>query len=390
VSFKQEPLRNYRLVQISQVHIMLHSSLIGGSSDLVSVAEGQRRILSPEHSDSVERIQQALVLLGTDFPESGIDGKFGDETGIAVSAFKESRGLSPSDPVVGIGTTKRLDLEMAYLENSTDVLEEVVDEPRILASDPFFAGILDKFNPDRGIPERILQFFQLSDELCLPLGPVFDQIASTMGKLVEPKIEMDYCKLQAPCIGNDFFDQRNTSEDYTNFLRTNNPSVPEDKILSTGSSVRPDILRHRNDQPEWYEIKPLSPTGLRDWLAKAIILRINYGGVFPYNQGKIYTPSSEISFGPFITDVGENLELFIEPRRPVPGMLLYRICIRGEYVRYFNRVRLIAGILAIIAALAPELLEAAAIEGVLEALQSLATQFGVTIPILRKVDIPNT
>lgn len=200
---------------------------------------------------------------------------------------------------------------------------------------------------------------------------------------------MDYCKLQTPCIGDDFFDRRNTPEDYTNFLRNHNPQVPEDKIVSTGSSVRPDILRHRNDQPEWYEIKPLSPTGLRDWLAKATILRINYGGVFPYKQGKIYTPSSEISFGTFITDVGENLELFIEPRRPVPGMILYRICVRGEHVRYFNRVRLIAGILAIVAALAPELLDAGAIESVLEGLQSLAAQFDVTIPILRKVAIPN-
>lgn len=367
---------------------MLHSLLIGSSSDLAFVAEGGRRILAPESSDSVARIQQALLMLGANLPESGIDGTFGTETGLAVSAFKESRGLSPSDPVVGVGTTKRLDLEIAYLENNTDVLDEVVNEPRILASDPFFAGILDKFNPARGIPEKIFQFFELSDELCFPLGPVFEQIASTMGKLVEPKIEADYCKLQPPCTGDDFFDRRNTSEDYTNFLRDYNPSISEDKILSTGSSVRPDILRHRNDQPEWHEIKPLSPTGLRDWLAKATILRINYGGVFPYKQGKIYTPSSEISFGPFITDVGENLELFIEPRRPVPGMILYRICVRGEYVRYFNRVRLIAGILAIVATLAPELLDAAAIEGVLEGISDLATQFGVTIPFLRKVDIP--
>jgi hypothetical protein len=274
-----------------------------------------------------------------------------------------------------------------YLEGNTDILEEVVNEPSILASDPFFAGILNKFNPDRGIPEKILQFFQLSDEFCLPLGPVFDQIASEMGKLVEPKIEMDYCKLQAPCMGDDFFDTRNTPVDYTNFLRNHNPSIPEDKIVSTGSSVRPDILRHRTDQPEWYEIKPLSPSGLRDWLEKAVRLRINYG-IFPYVQGKIYAPSSEISFGLFITDVGENLELFIEPRRPVPGMILYRVCVRGDYVRYFNRVRLIAGILAIVAALAPELLDAAAIEIVLEGVRSLATQFGVTVPILRKVDIP--
>jgi len=313
---------------------MLHSSLIGGSPDLIFVAEGGRRIMAPESSDSVERIQQALVLLGANLPEAGIDGTFGEETGIAVSTFKESRGLSPSDPVVGVGTTKRIDLEVAYLENNPNILEEVINEPPILASDPFFAGILDHFNPDRGIPEKILQFFQLSNEFCLPLGPVFDQ----MGKLVEPKMKEDYCKLQVPCTGDDFFDQRNTSTDYTNFLRSHNPQVPEDKIVSTGRSYRPDILRHHADQPEWYEIKPLSLPGLRDWLQKATELRLNYIS-FPYIAGKLYTPSREISFGPFLTDEGENLELFIEPRRPAPGMILYRICIRGDYVKYFNRVR---------------------------------------------------
>jgi hypothetical protein len=62
---------------------MLSSSLIGGSTDLIFVAEGGRRILAPESSDSVERIQQALVLLGANLPESGIDGTFGNETGLA-------------------------------------------------------------------------------------------------------------------------------------------------------------------------------------------------------------------------------------------------------------------------------------------------------------------
>jgi peptidoglycan hydrolase-like protein with peptidoglycan-binding domain len=110
---------------------MLHSLLIGGSADLKSVAEGVRLIQAPESSDAVA-IQQALILVGGSLSNSGIDGMFGDENGRAVSAFKKSRNLSPSDPVVGAGTTKRLDLEVAYLE------EEAFNEPPILASSAFY------------------------------------------------------------------------------------------------------------------------------------------------------------------------------------------------------------------------------------------------------------
>jgi hypothetical protein len=364
---------------------MLHSSLIGGSADLTSVAEGSRRIQAPESSDAVARIQQALILVGGDLPESGVDGIFGDETGIAVSAFKEDRGLSPRDPVVGIGTTKRLDLEVAYLEGVN--VEEALDEPRILASDPFFGGVLDSLNPDRGIPDKILRFFELSDEFCFPLAPLFGtQVASLLGRLVEPKFKDDYCELHAPCNSNDFFDLKNTPEDYTEFLRSHNPLVPEATIVEVGASVRPDIMRHRNDQPEWYEIKPLSPSGLTEWLLKAARLRINYGGVFPYLPGKIYTPSRELSLGTFFSPDGDKLEVFIEPRRPALGMILYRICVRGDYVNYFNRVRLIAGILAILVALAPEILavgaEAGEVAAFREVLLALAAQFRVIIPIL--------
>jgi hypothetical protein len=67
-------------------------------------------------------------------------------------------------------------------------------------------------------------------------------------------------------------------------------------------------------------------------------------------------------------------------------MILYRICVRGDYVNYFNRVRLIAGILAILVALAPEILavgaEAGEVAAFREALLALAAQFRVIIPIL--------
>jgi hypothetical protein len=366
---------------------MLHSSLIGGSADLKLVAEGTRRIQAPESSDAVARIQQALILVGGSLPNSGIDGMFGDETGRAVSAFKKSRNLSPSDPVVGAGTTKRLDLEVAYLEEV--VVEEAFNEPPILASNAFYGGVLDNLNPDRGIPDKILRFFELSDEFCFPLSALFGtQVSSLLGRLVEPEFKKDYCGLQPPCVGNDFFDLiKPIPTDYTEFLRIHNPQVPEATILSTGASVRPDILRQRDDQAEWYEIKPLTPSGLVEWLIKGKKLRSNYEGVFPYIPGKIYTPSKKIRLGTFFSPEGDNLEVFIEATRPALGMILYRICVGGDYVKYFNRVRLIAGILAILAALAPEILvgvaEAGEVAVFLQALSAIAAGFNVVIPTLR-------
>ena len=289
--------------------VMLHSSLIGGSADLAAVAAGARVIKAPESSDSVARIQQALICIGFELPKAGVDGSFGNETGDAVVAFKTDRGLFPNDPVVGRGTTARLDLEMAYLEGVTGA--DVPEEPRVLAADPFFGAILDTLHPDRGIPDKILRFFELSDEFCFPLSPLFGtRVSSLLGRLVEPKIRDDYCSLQAPCAGNDFFDLINSPAPYPDFLRAHNPQVPEATIVAVGSSVRPDIIRHRADPPEWYEVKPLSPSGVTEWLIKAGRLRVNYKPVFPYSPGKLYRPTSEIILGRFITPQGEQLDVY--------------------------------------------------------------------------------
>ena len=100
---------------------MLTSSIFARNQDLEGVAAGVRTIRSPETSDSVALIQQALLAVEMELPTAGVDDNFGDETGAAVSAFKADRIVLPSDPVVGPGTTRRLDLEVTYLDlNPTD------------------------------------------------------------------------------------------------------------------------------------------------------------------------------------------------------------------------------------------------------------------------------
>ncbi|MFI6959875.1 peptidoglycan-binding protein [Nocardia sp. NPDC050408] len=60
---------------------------------------------------SVRRIQWAMIDLEFDLPMFGADGSFGEETVSAVSAYKRSRGIEPSDGKVGVKTMTRLDTE---------------------------------------------------------------------------------------------------------------------------------------------------------------------------------------------------------------------------------------------------------------------------------------
>jgi hypothetical protein len=60
---------------------------------------------------AVRRVQWALLDLGFDLPMFDADGDFGTETAVAVSAYKQSRGTSPSDGKVGPTTMNRLDTE---------------------------------------------------------------------------------------------------------------------------------------------------------------------------------------------------------------------------------------------------------------------------------------
>ena len=98
---------------------MLTSSIFSGSADLAVIEAGGRQMLAPEISDSVALVQQALLAVGMELPDNGVDGAFGNQTGNAVSSFKADRHVLPSDPIVGPGTTRRLDLEVTYLDAQT-------------------------------------------------------------------------------------------------------------------------------------------------------------------------------------------------------------------------------------------------------------------------------
>jgi hypothetical protein len=341
---------------------VLVSSLFAGNADLELVAANRRRLQAPEESESVALLQQALVNLGFELPEGGVDGRFGPETGDAVHAFKADRGVLPSDPIVGRGTMERLDLELSFLDGADDT--RFAGDARLLAGEPLTAGVLDAVHPDLGIGRILLDILEHDDEFCFSMSmAIVDAplIAGFVGRLVEPKIAADYCLVAGPCSPvDDFADLLNSAAPYKLFLGAHNTAVSPAVIDAVGSSVRPDLLTHRPGVvPEWYEIKPLSPAGVTAGLVKGVTLKSNYGGNgLPYLPGKRYKPSREILLGRFITPPPflESLEVYIEARRLLPGLIFYRLCVRGDTVRFFNRVTVVAGLLAIIAALAPELL----------------------------------
>lgn len=87
----------------------LRSPRFAGDPVLEACLAGTHRMMSPEEGIAVTKIQAALIDLGFALPTFGADGKFGDETGQAVAAFKTGEQLAPNDPVVGPGTMGRLD-----------------------------------------------------------------------------------------------------------------------------------------------------------------------------------------------------------------------------------------------------------------------------------------
>ncbi len=86
---------------------------------------------------------------------------------------------------------------------------------------------------------------------------------------------------------------------------------------------------------------------------------------------------------------GEHIQPVLELRRPVRGLIFWTLCLKGDYVEYFNRVRLTAGLLAILIALAEVAAAAAvtaaeveAVAAIIAGLRALATAAGVALPAL--------
>lgn len=116
----------------------------------------------PDH-EAVGRVQRALTDLG--YVVGGVDGRFGDHTGAAVTEFKTHMGLAPTDPVVGPGTMGALDGFFASEPDSLLTIDDDVSDPDLLptieadiaATTDFLltAADLAQGSPDPGTPLRV-------------------------------------------------------------------------------------------------------------------------------------------------------------------------------------------------------------------------------------------
>jgi hypothetical protein len=363
----------------------LLSQLLGSDPRLTVVANGGARLLAPEVSDSVARVQQALVALGSPLSVGGIDDVFGAETGAAVVQYKSEHGLMPSDPVVGVGTSTQLDLEIAYLEG-TDRPEPLA-KTGVLALDPYRAGFFEHSLGDLGIGQRVLDFFELRDKICFRLSlAISGEAAQWFSEVfVEPKVFDDFRATMGPITANDFFDASKSNVPYRNFLLSQHPDKDPVALDQVGQRTRPDILRHRPaGRSEWYEIKPASIAGaVGAWKKFRELPRLYASVGLPYEPGTLYTPTQEILIQSFITPQGGKLDVIAEVWRSAPGLIFWTFCLKGDYVQYLNNVRLVAGLLAILAALAELAPAAAEAAPILAEIAEIAAGLGVIPPLLQ-------
>lgn len=367
---------------------MLISQLLSQSADLQKVAAGGRRILSPEVSDSVALLQQALLAIGFALPDAGVDGAFGGEMGEAVTAYKASRELNPTDPVVGAGTSQRLDVEVAYLEGAglNGILDAQTLDAKVLALDPFQAGLIENQLAEPSIGQKVIDIYNLGDRFCFRASFLFDRfISQALGRFVEGVIfSQGFCALRGPCTADDFLDEAGPLN-YTAFLKPRNAQVPPNRIDELAAMRRPDILSHRNPK-EWYEIKPESVWSAGEaWLKFNEIIPAYATRGLPYMPGTTYDPA-DIVLGRFLTPEGEKLDLILSLRRQAPGLIFYLLCVKGDYVTYFNRVRIAAGIAALLIAL-PELMAGAAEAApIVVTLNEMLQALGIAgIPLLERL-----
>jgi hypothetical protein len=142
--------------------------------------------------------------------------------------------------------------------------------------------------------------------------------------------------------------------DYVQFLLRKNPDLPPDvqAQIKQGNYRRPDIVLDDGSRKEFEEIKPDSERGrdegrdqvrrVSQWMQRLAL---------PYPAGSTYSASGRIPI--FNTTVAGfpvdfSIRVYRDQPGPVPGLILYRYCIRADWAK-LTKNGVIAVIIAIIA-----------------------------------------
>ena len=255
----------------------------------------------------------------------------------------------------------------------------------MLTLDPLQAGALENSLGDLTIGQKVLDVWDLGDRICFRPSFLFDRfIAQAFGRYIEPLVFANFCERCPVCSADDFLDEAGPLN-YTAFLKPRNPAVPSARIDELTNKRRPDILSHR-DPKVWYEIKPHSIWGaIEADLKLNEIPKLYAERGLPYKAGTNYAPT-DIVLGRFLTPEGEKLDLILSLRREAPGLIFYILCVKGDYVAYFNRVRIAVGVAALLVALAEVLVPAAELGGVLATLNEMLQALGIAAaPLLQRL-----
>jgi hypothetical protein len=198
------------------------------------------------------------------------------------------------------------------------------------------------------------------NEFCFAASEIItdSRFTSPLGGIIEGIIIKDYQNNMGFNPRLDFVDVGGKSIDrvgkFVDFLQTANGLSLVDRLKIIGSSwardtAIPDIVVHRDNRREFYEIKPGSKSGIRAGVEKinkfvALCLQYNlprdrrtylpYRGAYlpgmkykPQSQIRAFRTSTEIKkFHPKVSDV----YLRVEYARP--GLLIYKICISGQFI----------------------------------------------------------
>ena len=371
------------------------SNLFVPDPDLATVAAG-RGGTDDLPQEAVRRVQEALLVAGHELPRAGVDGTLNPETDQALRTFARDRDLPAAPeraPALTPALLRRLDYEQAFSEGNVGAA--MVNDLPLLRRDPALGALVGQYSPTgAGLEKQLLTLIaeaaQLGDTICMRLSMGLDaRVAGEFSELVaEPKIFADFTKKM---LGKrtlaDFFDEDKSFVGYREYLIRNNPGKST-IALRISRKTRPDIMTHRPPVFEWYEIKPMSAAGIRSAIEKYVLLTPGYPLLgYPYTPGDRYVPTHHIPLTKLVSDHGEKLDVYLEVLRPMPALIFWTLCFTGDYVRYFNRVRLVAGLLAILAALAAEAAAAASTavvvaraSALLAQIQFLAATLGLALP----------
>ena len=371
---------------------MLSSTILARSAVLQSLANGGDSPSGLCLVDALRSIQIGLLSVGIDIPDIDEVGQSMAGTQRAIGEFRTSRSIRAADTLVDAALVNRLDFELSFLQGMVTpaLTAATLLDPNLLRLDPIMASLMG-FNLqanglDREIIDRVRRTLDLGERMCFRLS--FDFIPEVVSKfneqIAEPMIFADFCKINGPCT-NVFFDTSKAFNPYRDFLVSHNPTLAP-LSQSIGKLTRPDILSHRPPDFDWYEVKPQSLYGIRDGVDKLVALLGLYLP-FPYHPGRRYKPTKDIKLGTLFSPEGHQLTILLEVERTMPGLIMWALCIEGDYVEYFHRYQIVTGLLQILVGIGlilPEAIGASeAGAAIAAAVRAFAAEGGVVLTLLK-------